>query len=55
TLSSSFEAQCRMVDPIYGCVGIISLIQSQTQKKKRKSLSKDQSCPNHLAQFQFLL
>ncbi|CAN8324966.1 unnamed protein product [Cochlearia groenlandica] len=26
-----FEAQCRIEDPIYGCVGIISLLHSQIQ------------------------
>ncbi|XP_010536484.1 PREDICTED: LOB domain-containing protein 24-like [Tarenaya hassleriana] len=26
-----FEAQCRAEDPVYGCVGIISLLQNQIQ------------------------
>lgn len=26
-----FEAQCRIEDPVYGCVGMISLLQSQIQ------------------------
>ncbi|CAH8276282.1 unnamed protein product [Arabidopsis lyrata] len=37
-ISSSFEAQCRIVGPIYGCVGIISLLQSQIQTKKNENL-----------------
>lgn len=30
--SLNFEAQCRIEDPVYGCVGIISLLQKQIQK-----------------------
>ncbi|KAL0889647.1 hypothetical protein Bca101_013630 [Brassica carinata] len=30
--SLSFEAKCRVEDPVYGCVGIISLLQTEIQK-----------------------
>lgn len=30
--SLCFEAKCRVEDPVYGCVGIISLLQTQIQK-----------------------
>ena len=30
--SLCFEATCRIEDPVYGCVGMISLLQTQIQK-----------------------
>ncbi|KAH0832617.1 hypothetical protein HID58_092487, partial [Brassica napus] len=33
--SLCFEATCRIEDPVYGCVGMISLLQTQIQKTER--------------------
>lgn len=31
-----FEAQCRIEDPVYGCVGIISVLHNQIQKAENQ-------------------
>ncbi|EOA25626.1 hypothetical protein CARUB_v10018979mg [Capsella rubella] len=34
--SLCFEAKCRVDDPVYGCVGIISLLQTQIQNTQNE-------------------